>query len=137
MADLYTNRFSDNFRTFKSKVMTYATLADAETLYNVVRIPRFALVTNVHLVVNTAFDGAAPTMIVGWATSDDLLTDAFMTSLETDIGTVGYKVPLAGTNVNAGGKYFADGPGRITITVDQDTSTTGEMILFGTYSVIV
>lgn len=137
MADLYTNKFSDNFRTFKSKTMTYATLTDADTLYNIVRIPRFALVTNVHLVVNTAFNGTTPIMTVGWATSTDSLVDAFLTNLEAEIFNAGYKVPLAGTNVNAGGKYFPDSIGRITVTIDPDTSTAGEMILFGTYSVIV
>jgi hypothetical protein len=137
MADMYTNKFSDNFRTFKSKVMTYATLTDASTLYNVVRLPRFALVTNVHLLVNTAFNGTTPVMTVGWATSTDALADAFLTNVEAAIDAAGYKVPLAGTNINAGGKYFATSSGRITVTVDPDTSTAGEMILFGTYSVIV
>jgi len=137
MADLYTNKFSDNFRTFKSKVMTYATLTDAGTLYNIVRIPRFALVTNVHVVVNTAFNGTTPTMTVGWATASESLVDAFLTNVEAEIDEAGYKVPLAGTNVNAGGKYFADSSGRITVTIDHDTSTAGEMIVFGTYSVIV
>ena len=137
MADMYTNKFSDNVRYFKSKVLSYVTIEDESTLYNIVRVPRFALITNVHVVVNTAFNGTTPIMTVGWASSTDDLDDAFLTNVETEIDVAGYKVPLAGTNINAGGKYFPDSSGRITVTIDPDTSTAGSLIVFGSYTVIV
>ncbi len=137
MTDLYTNSFSDNVRFFKSKYMTYSNLTDAETEYNIVRIPRNALIVQMHVMVVTAFDGAVPTMTVGWTCSGEEDADGFLTNVETEIGVAGYKVPIAGTNINAGGYYFADASGTISVTLDPDTSTVGALYVFGGYTVIM
>jgi len=137
MADRYTNSFSDNVRFFKSKLLAHSNLTNAETEYNIVRIPRYALITNVHILVTTAFNGTTPTMTVGWNTNGTENVDGFLTNVEAAIDSAGYKVPLAGTNVNAGGFYFKDASGAITVTIDPDTSTAGAMWVFGCYTVIM
>ncbi len=135
--DFYTNAFSDHTRYFKSKLMNYVNLTDANTEYNIVRIPRYALITNIHVFVVTAFNGTTPIMTVGWNSNSSEDVDGFLTNVETEINLAGYKVPLAGTNINAGGYYFADASGAITVTIDPDTSTAGALYVFGEYTVVL
>lgn len=132
MADLYTHSFSDNVRLAKSKRL----IAPADGTYNLIRIPRFALLKQVWLWVITAYSGGAPEVLVGFIGNGEAADeDGFMTNTECDPTVTGLKTSMAGTAKWADGKYFGDAAGAITLKTTKGT-TAGTLIVFADYSVV-
>jgi hypothetical protein len=128
--DFYAGKLSDNVYFAASKILN----GKSDGVYNLIRIPKYAFVTNVWLNVTTVFGGGAPTMLVGWigngTTADD---NGFMTDTEAAPTVAGLKVAtsLAGFV----GKYFSGGSGAITCTIG-GTPTSGICQFFVQYGII-
>ena len=132
MPDLYTHAFSDNTRLSKGKTM----IAPADGTWNLVVIPRFALVKTVWLWVTSVYVGGAPVVTIGFMGNGEVAdVDAFMTNVETDPAVVGMKNSLHGSAVWADGKYFDAASGAITLTTTKGT-TAGNLIMFVDYAVV-
>jgi len=132
MADLYTHAFSDNTRLSKGKTM----IAPADATYNIVQLPRFALVKAVWLWVISAYAGGAPVVTIGFMGNGETAdVDAFMTNVETDPTFVGMKCSMHGSALWADGKYFDSASGAITLTTTKGT-TAGNLIPFVDYAVV-
>ena len=134
MVDFYTNAFSENMRTAKSK--RFVTPADGT--FNVVMIPRFTLVRGVYLFIETAYTLGTATLTVGFLGNGETADpDAFIVKTESSPATLGLKTSVGGTAaVASAGKYFGDKSGAITLTSDDNGGTSGKFYLFVDYSVI-
>ena len=129
MADLYGHAFSDNFRLAASKRLS----ALADETYSVIRIPRFAFLSNVWVEVLTL--DADAVMTVGFIGNKETAgADAFMLNAACAPGMLGMKGSVIGTAAEAGGKYFRDGSGAITVTVTDANLLVFQV--FAKYSVI-
>lgn len=133
--DLYTNSFADNFRLARSKTLN----AVSDDTYNIIRIPKFAFVTDVWLLITTAYVGGVPSITVGWIGNGETAQAAGFLSNEIAKPTVaGLKRAQHDTLVSFEGKYFSGGTGTITVTVAAGGATTeGVFQVFATYSVIM
>jgi hypothetical protein len=133
MVDFYTNNFADNIRLARSKRL----IAPADDVYNVIRIPRYALVLCTRVWIETAYTNAGALMTVGFVGNKDTADpDAFMTTALCDPDATGMAVSYAGNAACCGGKYFQDGSGSITITVDDNGGTAGTFYVFAEYVVV-
>ena len=136
MSDFYTNAFADNVRFAKSKKLIEPT----DGIYNLIRIPRNALVTQLWLSIEIAYSSGAgaPTMTIGFVGNGDTADpDAFMTTLECDPTLIGMKTSVGGSAIAADGKYFNNASGIITLTCDDDGATTvGTFTVFGCFAVV-
>lgn len=134
MTDLFTHQFADNIRMARSKAM----IKPAAATYNLIRIPRFAFVSDVVFYVKTA--GSTATIQVGMigngAAADP---DFFLNATDAAANAAGYKRAKYdyGTSdfVTHSGVWFQTASGVITATVGT-TQTSGEFIVFATYMVI-
>jgi hypothetical protein len=128
--DFYAGKLSDNTYFAASKVLTNK----SDGTYNLIRLPKYAFVTNVWLNVTTVFAGGIPAMTVGWI-GNGAVADAngFMTDTEAAPTVAGLKAAtsLAGFV----GKYFSGGTGAITCTIS-GTPTSGICQFFVQYGII-
>lgn len=107
MADLYSNRSSDAYRLASSKTV----VNPASATYNLIKIPRYAFVTDVWAEVVT-LDASSVTTL-GWiGNSTTASADGFMDATVFDDDGAGVKRATAFL-----GKYFADGSGALTAAV--------------------
>lgn len=134
--DLYSTAAADNTRLARSK--TWNGLADGT--YNLIRIPRYAFVSDVWLRISTAFAGTGlPTITVGWLGNGETESPAgFMSNDIAKPLEVGLKRAQTDTLVSFPGKWFNSGPGVITVTVDDDgCATKAVFIVLANYTVIM
>jgi hypothetical protein len=132
MPDFFSNAASDNFRLLKSKPMS-GTAVTAGT-WSLMRIPKWAFVSNVWVYVSTIC--AKTDVTIGWSGNTETAVPAGFFSVDTlKAGVVGYKVAMNDTLTSFGQKYFDKGTGAITLTAGT-TWTTGKLIVFCQYSVI-
>jgi hypothetical protein len=131
--DAYTSKASNHFRMEASKLM----LAPDDGTYNLIRVPRYAFVTDVWIEIVTAFTGDA-SVTVGWlGNGETAITDGFIDNEVADPTNVGVK---RGFNVSTKifpGKYFSTAPGAITATVaDNYSGTVKDFRVFAQFVVI-
>ncbi|MEA3344587.1 MAG: hypothetical protein U9Q16_02825 [Patescibacteria group bacterium] len=131
MTDKYTHSFADNIRLAKSKVLKGAVTA---ATYNLIRLPKFAFVTDVWALVSTAC--SATDVTVGWSGNGETAqTAGFISDTIMDAGVTGLKRAQHDTLVAFEGKYFNGGSGALTITLGT-TWSAGEVIILCQYHVI-
>jgi hypothetical protein len=133
--DFFSHNSSEAFRMCRSKVLS----AVADGTYNVLSIPRNALVSNVWLHISTAFSAdGAPSITVGWLGNKQAAQPAGFIS--NDIAKpleVGLKRAQKDTLVSFPGKWFDAGSGAITVTIAAGGSTTKAIFtVFAEYAVI-
>lgn len=134
--DLYSTAAADNQRLVRSK--TWNALADGT--YNILRVPRYAFVSDVWLRISTAFAGTgSPIITVGWLGNGETAAPAgFMSNDISKPLETGVKRAQRDTLVSFPGKWFDNGPGVITVTVDDDgCATKAVFIVFASYTVIM
>ena len=133
MADLYTHAFSDNTRLAKSKSM----IGLADATYNIIAIPRFALVKTVWI-WKRVVSGAGASITIGCIGNSEVADpDAFMTNAET-LPNALYVECMTGFGSTAdwaGGKYFDAASGAITLTA-ATIDAAGSFIVFADYAVV-
>lgn len=130
--DAYTNKASDAFRLEASKLM----LAPADGTYNLIKIPRYALVTDVWVQIVTAFTVDA-SIIVGYIGNGEVANDdGFITNNVADPLNVGMKRAFNTTTSTFPGKFFSDAAGAITATVLDNGGAVGDFRVFVQFIVI-
>ena len=130
--DAYTSKFADNFRIAASKLM----LAPADATYNIIKIPKHALITDCWIQIVTAFTIDA-SVTVGWLGNGETAeTDGFITEEIADPHNVGLKRAFNTTTTTFPGKYFSDASGAVTATVLDNNGAVGDFRVFLTYTVI-
>jgi hypothetical protein len=132
--DFYGHAMAEHFRLWKSKRLS----APADGTYNVIRVPKNALVMDVWLNVTTAFVGGTPSLTVGWIGNGETANPAgFMDEVIAACKTTGLKRAAKDTAVSSPGKYFSSAGGAITVTVVNSTATVqGIFRVYCTYAVI-
>jgi len=132
MADLYSHQFADNTRLAKSKTVIVTGLGS----YNLIRIPKFALVKAIYLYISNTIAGTSPTLTIGFSGNGETAdVDAFLLNriLAGMYATFQETSALA---VGKGGKYFDSASGAITATIGGTAATAGKFHVFADYVVI-
>ena len=130
MTDILSTRAADNIRLGASRTI----ITPAAATYNLIRLPRYAFVTDVWLKVNTV--GSSKTVSVGWAgNGETAVTTGFLSVDIADVTVAGLKRAMKDTLVSFEGKYFSDAGGMITMTVGT-AQTTGNFTVFVQYHII-
>jgi len=128
--DIIISKAADNYRLGKSRTI----LTPAAATYWVYRIPRYALVTDVWLYVETA--GSTDTVTIGWTGNGETAqASGFMSATIAKVMTAGMKRAQHDSLIAWEGKYFDDASGLLTMTVGT-TQTTGKFHLFISYTII-
>jgi hypothetical protein len=130
--DAYTTKSADNFRMEASKLM----LAPADGTYNLIKIPKFAFVTDAWVQIVTAFTGTASVEIGWFGNSQTAVTDGFITDDVADPTHVGMKRGFNTTTSTFPGKWFSAASGAITATVLDGTGAVGNFRVFVQFTVI-
>jgi hypothetical protein len=132
--DLYTHSFADNFRFARSKTLN----AVASGTFNLIRIPKFGFVTDVWVLLSTAYVAGTPTVTIGWGGNAETAAPAGFMSTDVFLPhTAGLKRSQHDSLVAFEGKYFNGGSGIITATVVTGSATTlGIFMVFCQYTVI-
>jgi len=132
--DFYTSAFSDNYRLAKSKILIYP----SDGTYNIIRLPKYAFVKDVWLLVSTASDVTPDVCTVGWlGNGETAVTNGFITTDVANPTKTGLKRAQSDTAVTFEGKYFSDATGVITFTYEAGSaSTLGVYRVFCAYTVI-
>jgi hypothetical protein len=130
--DAYTTKASDVLRVEASKLM----LAPADATYNLIRIPKFALVTDVWIQIVTAFTVDA-SVEVGWlGNGETAVTDGFITDDIADPLNVGLKRAFNVAVSTFPGKFFSKASGAITATVLDNGGAVGNFRVFVQFTII-
>jgi hypothetical protein len=130
--DAYTSKASDNFRMEASRLM----LAPADDTYNIIRIPKFALVTDCWIQIVTAFTVNA-TVEVGWmGNGETAITNGFITNDIAEPTVTGLKRAFNTALTTFPGKYFSSASGSVTVTVADVDGAVGDFRVFVQFSVI-
>jgi len=128
--DIISVKAADNYRVGKSKTI----LTPAAATYWVIRIPKFALITDVWFYVATA--GSSDTISIGWIGNGETAQAAgFLSTTIAEAMQTGMKRAKNDTMVAFEGKYFDTASGLLTMTVGT-TQTTGKFFIFAEYTVI-
>jgi hypothetical protein len=130
--DAYTTKASDSFRIEASKLM----LAPADATYNLIKIPKFAFVTDVWIQIVSAFTVDASVTIGWFGNGETAVEDGFITNEIADPDVVGMKRAFNSTLVTFPGKYFSDAAGAITATVLEGAGAVGNFRIFVQFTVI-
>lgn len=130
--DAYTHKASDAFRLEASKLM----LAPADATYNIIRIPKFALVTDCWVQIVEAFTVDA-SIEVGWLGNGEIaVTNGFITNDIAEPTVVGLKRAFNTALTTFPGKYFNTAAGAVTATVAGNSGTVGNFRVFVNFAVI-
>jgi len=126
--NIFSNRSADNFRIFRSGEIA----APADGQYNIIKIPRFALVKNVWVWVSTAFtdSGTPATLIVGWAGNATSAVANYFFATGTAVAIT------TGVYASGNAMYFNTASGYITVTTAKHNGTAGTFIVFADFTVI-
>lgn len=119
--DFYTNAFADNTRLAKSKLI----ISPSDGTYNIIRIPKYAFVTDVWIQVTTAANVDPTTCTVGWlGNGETAVTNGFITTEVADPTSTGLKRAQKDAVTTFTGKYFSSSSGAITFTYAAGSATT-------------
>lgn len=122
---------ADNLRWVKSASI----LNGGDNSYFLVKVPRFALVTDIIVHLISPF-GTTSTMTVGFDGNKETVDpDAFLLNVNIDPDGLNKLISLASsTGVNRGGKWFDQANGVITLDLVQGNApVTAEVRLFVGY----
>jgi hypothetical protein len=136
MADFISTALSDNYILAKSKRL----YNKASAVYNIIRIPRYAFLSELYVSVVTPMSGGTPasgSLLVGFSGNQETADpDGFIDSV-ADIETAGMYRMSADGAVASQGKWFNDGSGMVTITIDNgDHTVLLDAHIFVGYSVV-
>ena len=130
--DAYSSKVSDAVRLEASKLM----LAPADATYNLIKIPKFAFVTDVWIQIVTAFTVNA-SITVGWLGNTETAVPAgFIINTIADPTVVGMKRAFNTGLSTFPGKWFKLGSGAITATVLDNGGAVGDFRVFAQFTVI-
>ena len=132
--NFFTNAFADNFRLAASRQV----ISPSDGTYNLIRIPKFAFVSDVWLQVITANDVEPETCSVGWVgNGETAVTNGFITTDIADSTVAGLKRAKKDAATTWEGKYFSAASGMITFTFSNGSAATlGTFRVFAQYTVI-
>jgi hypothetical protein len=127
-------RMSDVSYMLKSKTM----VAPDDGYYGLIRVPRYAFVTDVWLDVSVAYVGGAPSLSIGWLGNEQTAQEnGFIPADLTQPGVLGLKSSVSAAMNAARAKYFASKGGMITATIAAGGATTeGTFTVFCQYCLI-
>jgi hypothetical protein len=130
----FTNQFADNLRVARSHTLA----APDDATYNLVLLPKHALVMDVWVLVTVAYVAGTPSLTIGFSGNAETAdVDAFLTNSLAQPQSTGLKRASMGTAACAAGKYFLTAAGVLTATVAAGSATTeGTFIVFCAYSVV-
>ena len=132
----YTDKISytqsNQFFTAKSK--TFVSPNDGS--YAVFSFPRYTLVSQVFVLITTAYAGGTPVLSVGWSgNTETAVADGFLSNDIFDPTATGLKLSTKDTLTSNQGKYFNLGSGLLTLTVAAGGATTeGTFVILANYS---
>jgi hypothetical protein len=119
---------------------SHDSIDDADGTYDVIPIPRWALVKDVRVEVVTAGTGGIPnsTITVGFKGNGETADpDAFIDSTLGDTTAAGMIRATDDAQPGSKGKWFDDGSGMLTVTLAKGTTTTGPTFrVFVEYAII-
>lgn len=130
--DAYTSKASDSFRMEASKLM----LAPADGTYNLIKIPKYALVTDVWIQIVSAFTLDASVKVGWFGNGATAVLDGFITNEIADPQNVGLKRGFNTTLTTFPGKFFSEAAGAVTATVLDGTGAVGNFRVFVQFTVI-
>lgn len=131
--DALSQRMSDRPILAISKRM----VTPADATYNIIRIPKYAFITDVWVLVTTAYTAGGSTLTVGWLGNGQTAVPAgFMSSDIARPTSTGLKRAQQDTLISGEGKYFFTAGGAITVTTDDNAGTAGTFWVFCNYYVI-
>lgn len=132
MTDRYSHKLADNFKLAASGLF----IIPSTDTYDIIRIPRLALVSDVWLEITTACTATA-TITIGWkGNGETAQTAGFMSNTIAKPTETGLKRAQKDDMTSFPGKYFSGGSGVVTITVGGTTLSAGQFRVFAGYSVI-
>lgn len=130
MADLLSVRAADNIRLARSGSI----ITPAAATYNLIRIPKFAFITDLWLLVTTA--GSSDTVDVGFIGNGETADPNYFLDATYSLVTGTGVVRASQDSVSLfAGKWFSAASGLITMTVGT-TQSTGNFTVFVQYAVI-
>ncbi len=125
--NIFSNRSADNFRMFRSGEIA----APTDGQYNIIKIPRFALVKGAKVWVTTACSDAAASITIGFVGN---ATTAVATQFANITSGLSATAPFM---VSGSGAYwFQSAPGYITVTTLKNSGTFGTFIVFIDFTII-
>jgi len=136
MTDFISAALSENYLLAKSKRL----YNKADDVYNIIRIPRYAFLSEVYVLVTVPVSGgtgSSSELLVGFSGNQETADpDAFIDSV-ADIETAGMYRMSADGQPGSAGKWFNSGSGMLTITIDNgDHTTLLDAHIFARYAVI-
>jgi hypothetical protein len=131
--DAYSNKVADNYRLAASKLM----LAPDDGVYNLIKIPKWAFITDVWVEIVEAFTVNA-SIEIGWmGNGETALENGFITAEIADPTHVGLKRAFNTALTTFPGKYFSTASGAITATVADVDGAVGNFRVFAQFTVII
>ena len=132
MTDKYSNKLADTYKLAASG--SFIIVANAT--YDIIRIPKWALIDDVWLNVTTACLPVTATVTIGWkGNGETAQTAGFMSNDIAKPFEAGIKRAQRDNLLTFPGKYFGTAGGTVTVTV-AGTLTAGIFQVFVGYSVI-
>lgn len=128
MTDFYRNKLADNYKLAVSGLFNVPVVS---TTYNIIRIPRWAFVYDVHFEVVT-LDGGGALIEVGFVGNGDTADPNYF--ITTSAGVLSAAAIIVPDDKFA--KYFSTASGMITLTTDATAVTTAQYRVFAGYSVV-
>lgn len=131
--NFYADKTTDVFRLMASRLM----VAPADGTYNLIRIPKYSLITDVWVQITSAFTVDAA-VEVGWlGNGETAVTDGFITDDIADAKIVGLKRAFNTTTKTFPGKYFNAASGAITATILANSGVVGNFRVFVQFATII
>ena len=134
MTDRFSNKLADN----RMMAMSGLFIAPNDAVYDIIRVPHWAFVSNVWLEITTAYIAGVPSIIIGWKGNKETAIPAgFMSNAIAKPKELGLKIAQKDNLTAFPGKYFGAGSGAITVTIAAGGATTeGNFRIFCEYTVI-
>ena len=128
-----SQRMSDRPMLAVSKRM----VTPADATYDLIKIPRFGFVTDVWVLVTTAFTAAGSTLTVGWlGNGQTAVTNGFITTDVSKPTVTGMKRGQSDALTTFEAKWFYTSGGIITCTTNDNAGTAGTFWVFANYYVL-
>lgn len=115
-----------------------ATFVDPDDgYYGVIKIPKCAFITQLWVVITTAFTAAGAILTIGFEGNGDTAnTQAFMSTDVTKPTATGIKRSYVENVLAIEGKWFSTNRGMITVTTDDQGGTAGTFTVFAEFAQI-